>query len=210
MKKVAIVVPSPYGQTAKIAHFMQDRLALTVDRVELLHPTGDENRPPANIDGFDAVIIGGPIFNGKYMPELVEWTRQNLDKLNAIPCGFFSVSLNAADKRPQARQDDDRLLREFLAQTNLKPGFVASLAGALQYTRYGFFKRLMMKRISAAAGGPTDTSKDHEMTDWSEVAAFVDAFAANDDASRFATSKRLPDAVGAQPTVSMMATASKA
>src|SRR5689334_17644034 len=102
MKKVAIVVPSPYGQTAKIAHFMQDRLALTADRVELLHPKGDEHRPAASLEGFDAVIIGGPVFIGKFLPDLIEWTRENLDKINGMPSAFFSVSLNAADKRPQA------------------------------------------------------------------------------------------------------------
>ena len=34
-----------------------------------------------------------------------------------------------------------------------------------------------MKLISKRAGHPTDTSRDHEMTDWASVGAFADAIA---------------------------------
>jgi menaquinone-dependent protoporphyrinogen oxidase len=35
-----------------------------------------------------------------------------------------------------------------------------------------------MKRIARKEGGPTDTSRDYEYTDWEAVDRFADAFAA--------------------------------
>jgi menaquinone-dependent protoporphyrinogen oxidase len=48
----------------------------------------------------------------------------------------------------------------------------------MAYTKYSPFLRWMMRRIAAGQGGPTDTTRDHEMTDWAQVRRFAEAFAA--------------------------------
>ena len=63
-------------------------------------------------------------------------------------------------------------------RTGWQPALAVSLAGAMSYTRYNPLMRWMLRRMSRAEGGPTDTSRDHEMTDWSEVRGFADTFAA--------------------------------
>jgi menaquinone-dependent protoporphyrinogen oxidase len=52
------------------------------------------------------------------------------------------------------------------------------VAGALPYTRYGWLKRQMIKRIVAKAGGDTDTTRDFEYTDWNDLRNFTGDFAA--------------------------------
>ena len=173
-----------YGQTAKIAKFLQTELEAAGMHVQRLSPSD-------KLTDVDAVIIGCPVYIGKFAPEVIEWTRSNLAKLNAISTGFFSVSLNAADARPKARKADDELLAGFLTQTGVAARYIASFAGMIHYTKYGWFKRWMMKRICASAGGPTDTTKDHELTDWPQVAAFAQAFIAQEATSPFATEHRL-------------------
>ena len=42
--------------------------------------------------------------------------------------------------------------------TGWRPGTVKLVAGALPYTQYAWFKRLIMKRIVGKAGGDTDTT----------------------------------------------------
>jgi menaquinone-dependent protoporphyrinogen oxidase len=37
--------------------------------------------------------------------------------------------------------------------------------------------RWMIKRISQKEGGPADTSRDYEYTDWDQVARFADRYA---------------------------------
>ncbi len=57
------------------------------------------------------------------------------------------------------------------------PAGVANFAGALRYTRYGFFKRLLMRSIARKEGSPDlDARRDYEYTDWSAVNGFVEDF----------------------------------
>jgi len=53
---------------------------------------------------------------------------------------------------------------------------VTQVAGALKYTQYDFFTRLLMKRIAKKEGRTTDTSRDYEYTDWNAVRQFVKEF----------------------------------
>ena len=76
------------------------------------------------------------------------------------------------DGRAKARQFADQLLD----MTGWHPALTETIGGAMAYTKYNPFLRWVVKRASKAAGGPTDTSRDHEMTDWSQVERFVQAF----------------------------------
>ena len=53
---------------------------------------------------------------------------------------------------------------------------VGLFAGALVYTRYGWLKRRIMRRIAEADGRDVDTSRDHEYTDWQAVREFTTDF----------------------------------
>ena len=70
-------------------------------------------------------------------------------------------------------QTTTRLVQQFIDATGLDPEMVGLFAGALAYTRYGWLKRAVMKRIVASEGGNTDTSRDHEYTDWDAVDDFA-------------------------------------
>ena len=61
---------------------------------------------------------------------------------------------------------------DFHRQGSLQVAF----AGAVLYTKYDFVTRMVMKKISASEGHSTDTSRDHEYTDWGEVAKFTDEY----------------------------------
>lgn len=188
MKRVAIVVASQYGQTTKIANRIGSQFRERGWEFELIVATEPIDM---QLERFDAVVIGAPVYIGRFTPLIVDWTRKNAPALNSMKAAFFSVSLNAADKRPHARITDSKLLSDFVDETGLIPDWVASFAGCIHYTKYGFFKRWMLKRICGAAGGPTDTSRDHEMTDWDQVVSFADDIAAGNRSSAFAADRRL-------------------
>jgi menaquinone-dependent protoporphyrinogen oxidase len=61
---------------------------------------------------------------------------------------------------------------KFLYQTGWCPWLARSFAGELAYTRYNPVTRWIMKMISRRNGGPTDTSRDYEFTDWAAVDRF--------------------------------------
>lgn len=104
----------------------------------------------------------------------MRWVRHHRKYLASRQSALFSVSLNAADRRPQARRADRAILEAFMRESGWTPSHATALAGALNYRRYGLLVRWLMKRISRSTGGPTDTSRDYEMTDWEDVDGFLE------------------------------------
>jgi len=66
-------------------------------------------------------------------------------------------------------------LRRLIARHGLKPTLATAFAGKLDYPRYGFFDRHIIRFIMLLTGGPTDPTAVVEYTDWAKVDAFADA-----------------------------------
>jgi menaquinone-dependent protoporphyrinogen oxidase len=100
---------------------------------------------------------------------------------------FLSVSLSQAgvqdrnatsERRKHAAADVNSMIKRFLVKTQWQPTRVEPVAGALMYSKYNPFMRFIMKRIARRAGASTDTSRDHEFTDWAALDRFASEFAA--------------------------------
>jgi menaquinone-dependent protoporphyrinogen oxidase len=76
------------------------------------------------------------------------------------------------------RSPSERKFENFEQQTGWRPVQIGLFSGALLYRQYGFLKRLMMKRIVSSKPGnlSTDTSRDHEYTEWDAVERFAEDF----------------------------------
>lgn len=98
--------------------------------------------------------------------------------LDATHSAFLSVSLSAASQAPDDVQGLQRCLDAFVRQTRWAPRSVHHVAGALRYSEYGFLTRWIMRIIALRRRAPTDTRRDHEFTDWKDLADFIDRFAA--------------------------------
>ncbi len=81
-----------------------------------------------------------------------------------------------AERRAQASAEVEKMIDSFLTETGWRPIFVKPVAGALAYSKYGFFMRFVMKQIARKAGGDVDTSRDYEYTDWKALDRLVDQF----------------------------------
>lgn len=173
---VLIVYGTRYGQTAKVARRIADQLESRGFTATPLN--GDALPPDLVLREFDGVIVGASVIRGRHQPYIGRLVRANRGALNAMPSAFFSVSGAAASRDEKERAEAQRILEKFLAETGWRPTMTRTVAGAMAFTRYGVLLRWFMKRISKRSGGPTDTSRDHELTDWADVARFVDEFAA--------------------------------
>lgn len=189
MKSIALIYASLHGQTKKIAKHMKAHLENQGIKAPLLcaEDSLSEEIPP-DIDG---AVIGGPVYAKRYPSSLIEWIPRHKALLDSKPLAFFSVSLNAADQHPEARQADDEMIQKFLKKTQLSPQYVASFAGSLNFSDYNWFLKFLMRRLSAKAGGSTDTSKDYEYTDWRAVDAFIEDFAHENMNSPYVIDHRL-------------------
>jgi menaquinone-dependent protoporphyrinogen oxidase len=122
----------------------------------------------------DAVLLAASVHLGRHSPDVARFIGAHLDRIATLPALFLSVSLSAISR--DAVVEADAYREALLSETGWRPAFSASVAGALRYSRYGFAKRLMMKQIARSTGLPTDTSRDHEFTDWEELGRVVEAF----------------------------------
>jgi menaquinone-dependent protoporphyrinogen oxidase len=123
----------------------------------------------------DAVIIGGAIRYGRHQPRLDVAVRENRALLEQKPNAFYSVCMSAGG--PNAKPATARsYIDAFITRTGWQPRRTASFAGALRWSKYNPFIRLMMRIIVGIAGGDTDTSRDCEYTDWAAVERFASEF----------------------------------
>jgi menaquinone-dependent protoporphyrinogen oxidase len=137
----------------------------------------DASAEPPDPKEYDAVLIGASIHIHKYQSAVAHYIRHHATKLNKMPGAFFSVCLAVASDIKEEHLEAEKITRDFMEQTGWRPYMATQIAGALKYTEYDFFKRLIMKMISKREGRTTDTSKDYEYTDWDAVKKFILEFA---------------------------------
>ncbi len=185
MKPVAILYATREGHARRIAeHIGADLRAAGVpadvlDVVALGHLFSPERH--------SAALLAASVHGGLHEPEMVAYVERHRDDLDLVPTAFVSVSLAEATAEDEARPAEVRreagdevraTMAAFFERTGWHPGWAKPVAGALPYSHYGWFKRLVMKQIVRRSGGPTDTSRDYEFTDWAALDGFVDGFVA--------------------------------
>jgi menaquinone-dependent protoporphyrinogen oxidase len=175
MARVLVSYGTGEGQTARIAEYIaqaaRDRGhdAEAVDIKDL--PGGFQ---PAE---YGAVIVGASVHGGEHEGYVRDFVERNRELLERFPSAFFSVSLTAAEETEEARSQTREFVEKFVEETGWRPRRIGVFAGAVPYTRYGFVKRHLVKRIVAKKHpADTDTSRDYEYTDWEDIGRFVDDF----------------------------------
>lgn len=171
---ILIAYATTHGQTAKIAEAIQATLQECDCRVTVVNLK--EQKAP-RLDQFHGVIVGASIIAKGHQPAVAGFIREHVNELNAIPSAFLSVSASAGSSQEKGRAAARRLRDEFLAQAGFRPALAECIAGAIKYTQYNFLLRWYMKKASRMNGGSTDTTRDHEYTDWAQVEAFAQQFA---------------------------------
>lgn len=176
MQPILVAYGTTEGQTHKIAEFIAQRLRIRGHRVDLVDtatPAAHQVQPI-----YLGAILGGSLHQHRHQGSLAHFIKANISWLGAMPVAFYSVSLSAALDDMDSRVEVQRLLDEFITECELKPVISRCIAGALKYTQYDYFKRLLMRMIARQRGQTTDMSKDHEYTDWPAVETFVDEYLA--------------------------------
>ena len=173
---ILVIYGTTEGQTRKIAGFIADRIRDRGETVTLADSTALPK--DLDIDAFDAVIAAGSVHNGRHQASLFQFVRDRREVLQAKPSGFVSVSLSMASDDKEDRLDAAACADRFFEAAEWKPTVTHLVAGAIRYTQYDFFKSWILKMIASTKGASTDTSQDHEFTDWKDLEAFVDAFLA--------------------------------
>lgn len=163
--KFLIIYGTGEGQTRKISRFIEGILEEEGHQATI----ADATEEPPSAEEYEAILIGSSIHMHRYHDAVKDYIMQNLKELNNKPSVFFSVCMAVASDIEEEHEEARKIAADFLEYTGWKTQNIWHIAGALKYTRYDYFKRLIMRMIAQKQGGSTDTSRDHEYTDWEEL-----------------------------------------
>jgi menaquinone-dependent protoporphyrinogen oxidase len=179
--RAAIFFATREGQTAKIAeHIASDLRAHAMD-VDVLNVRNSS--APIDWSGYNIAFVAASVHVEHHEREMIEFVRAHRGQLDQVGAVFISVTMSEAgaedptappERRRQGAADAQRMIDVFVKETGWKPERCLPVAGGLMYTRYNLLIRFVMKRISRKQGGPTDTSRDYEFTDWQGLDRFVE------------------------------------
>ena len=120
---------------------------------------------------FDKIILGASIRYGKHHKKVYEFIAAHAQLLAEKPNAFFSVNV-VARKPAKNEPDTNPYVRKFLREIPWQPQQVAIFAGKIDYPRYRFWDRQIIRLIMWMTKGPTDPNAVVDFTDWSQVEAF--------------------------------------
>ena len=169
MATVLLLYSTTDGHTLKICQRLQQVIENDLNQVTLARV---ETFRQLDLPSFDRIVLGASVRYGKHSPQVFDFINRNLALLDSKPNAFFSVNI-VARKPEKNRPETNPYLIKFLKQIPWQPKKLAVFAGKLDYPKYGFLDRQMIRLIMLITKGPTDPKTVVEFTDWHQVEAFA-------------------------------------
>lgn len=157
MTRILVAYATKHGSTAGIAEVIGRELTAAGLRVEV-----KELKNVQSLSGYDAVVIGGPIYIGKVMAEVRKFIGRHQEKLAALPVAVFAVGLSPASKDEKEIESARKALSD--AVTPLRPVASTLFAGSLDPEKLGFIERKMIGMAKSPTG---------DFRDWEAIAAWA-------------------------------------
>ena len=168
MKDKSVIIYSTVdGQTLKICKKLKEQFEADNQQVSLF--SIDDFKE--DISNYDKIIIGASIRYGVHNIVIIEFINNNKGQLDTKKTVFFSVNL-VARKPEKNSPDTNPYVIKFFKSIDWKPTIVEVFAGNLDYQKYPFFDRTMIRFIMWMTKGPTDPKAKVEYTNWEKVSAF--------------------------------------
>ncbi|WNO09737.1 menaquinone-dependent protoporphyrinogen IX dehydrogenase [Teredinibacter sp. KSP-S5-2] len=169
MGKYLLLYSTTDGQTKKIC----ERIQLDLKRLgnyALCKPLTEASKQ--ELKEHEKIIIGASIRYGKHNPSVYQFIDDNLALLEEKPSAFFSV--NVVARKPEKNQPTTNpYVKKFFSEITWQPNLIGVFAGRLNYQRYSFWDRLIIRFIMVLTKGPTDPRTNVEYTDWNKVHDFT-------------------------------------
>ena len=177
---VLVAYATREGQTRRIAEYVAMTLRECGAQADLI----DVAHLPAHLDvaAHAAAILAASVHLGKHEREMVAFVRKHREELLMMPTAFLSVSGGQAtveraetpvDVRAKTAEDVKANIDRFEKETGWYPDHAHPVAGAIRYSHYNPLVKFVIRRMMKKGGGPTDTSRDWEYTDYHALEGFV-------------------------------------
>ena len=163
----AIIYATVDGHTKKICQKLQEILKSHEQSSDLISIEDFQG----DLSEYDRIIIGASIRYGVHDKKIIELINTKQPELESKRTAFFSVNL-VARKPEKSSPETNPYVVKFFKTITWKPDMVETFAGMLEYPKYSFFDRTMIRLIMWMTKGPTDPKTVKEYTNWDKVAAF--------------------------------------
>lgn len=165
--KTAMIYATVDGHTRKICNRLQEVLKKHDQPVDLVNIEAFDG----DLSPYDRIIIGASIRYGVHDKKIIELINTRQEELESKRTAFFSVNL-VARKPEKSSPETNPYVVKFFKKITWRPDVVETFAGMLEYPKYSFFDRNMIRLIMWMTKGPTDPKTVKEYTNWDKVAAF--------------------------------------
>ncbi len=169
MSNILVLYSTVDGHTLKICQYMQRIIEADGHSLQL---ASIDDCDGVNLESCDKLVIGASIRYGHHRPAVYRFIENHLELLNSRPNAFFSVNV-VARKPAKSRPETNPYVRKFLRQIAWQPRHAAVFAGKIEYRRYDFWDRNIIRLIMWITRGPTDPDTSVEFTDWKQVEDFA-------------------------------------
>jgi menaquinone-dependent protoporphyrinogen oxidase len=159
------------GQSRRIAEHIFRRLAQS----ETLDPPRDVGvaRPaPEDLTAASLIVLVAAVRYGRHLPEADRFLAAYRSLVSPPPLALASVNLTAR-KPEKTTATGNAYLRKIIARHRLAPAVAVAFAGRLEYRRYGWLDRQIIRFIMLLTRGPTDPNTSVEYTSWPAVDEFA-------------------------------------
>jgi len=155
------------GQSRRIAERIASRLA---DHGISTLPYDLAGTPPtpSRLTAARLVVVVAAVRYGKPLPE----AERFLAGYRALPAPpqLVLLSVNLTARKPGKNTvEGNAYLRKSISRHRLAPVLALAIAGRLDYSRYGWMDRQVIRFIMKLTGGPTDPATCIDYTPWDVV-----------------------------------------
>jgi menaquinone-dependent protoporphyrinogen oxidase len=155
--RILVAYASRFGSTAEIAQaigkvLQSAGLDVTVTELNLV----------MDLEGYNAVVIGGPLYMGKVVSEVGKFVGRHAKTLLRMPVAVFTAGTSPLSPNPVQRENAQKALRS--AVSPIDPIAETVFAGRLDPSKLPFFQRKMTEMVKAPIG---------DFRDWEAIAKWA-------------------------------------
>lgn len=158
------------GQSRRIA----EHISHVLSESGIMAPPQNVAAVPAAADLAETsvIVLIAAVRYGRHLPEANHFLAAYRSLGSPPPLAFASVNLTAR-KPAKTSATGNAYVRKTIARYRLTPALAVAFAGRLDYRRYGWLDRQIIRFIMLLTGGPTDPDTCIEYTSWSAVDEFA-------------------------------------
>ena len=156
-KKILVVYASRYGSTGEIAEEIAEVLQESGVDVSVSNVMD-----VGSVSDYEGVVIGSPIYMGKWLPEAVDFVKNFQNDLRSVPVAVFAAGFSM--REPTERNRESGRAAISVIRPYLHPFEVGIFAGKLTLDALSVADAEIIKMAGVAPG---------DFRDWDEIAAWA-------------------------------------